>query len=75
MTRLCIDIAFQVRATEVISDRIEAGNFEIPPAIIEEVKRSVWSMITDDNQNVDCDIQCKIYRSEVTRLNDANKAQ
>lgn len=69
MTRLCVDVAFQVRATKIIDDRVEAGDFEIPPAAIEEAKKLVRTMITNDNPNVDCDVQCKIYRSEVARFN------
>jgi len=74
MTRLCIDIAFNVKATEVINDGVEAGDFEIPPAAVEEAKKLIRTMITNDNPDVDCDVQCEIYRSEVTKLNDADKA-
>lgn len=74
MTRLCIDIAFNVKATEVINDGVEAGDFEIPPAAVEEAKKLIRTMITNDNPKVDCDVQCMVYRSEVTKLNNADKA-
>lgn len=75
MTRLCIDVAFNVKATEIIDDGIEAGfDFEIPPAAIEEAKKLVRGMITNNNPDVDCDVQCVVYRSEVTKLNNADKA-
>lgn len=74
MTRLCIDIAFNVKATEVINDGVEAGDFEIPPAAVEEAKKLIRTMITNDNPKVDCDVQCVVYRSEVTKLNNADKA-
>ena len=74
MTRLCIDVTFHVRATEIIDDGIEAGEFEIPPAVIDYAKRRVQSIITNDDPSVSCDVACNVYRSEVVKLNDATKA-
>ena len=74
MKMMCVDVTFTVKAYEVVDDGIEAGHFEVPPAAIEDAKRRVASIITNDYESVLSNTECKVYRSEVVKLNDAIKA-
>lgn len=71
---MCLAVDFHIVVNEKVGENIPTGIFEVPRAAIEDAKQRIASIIAQDYDTVLSSIKCKVYRSEVTELNDAHTA-